>query len=38
MPSDYYVKIDGIKGESQAVDMTDYIELESFFVWCLEPF
>ena len=30
MPSDYYLMIKGIKGESQAADMTDNIELESW--------
>jgi len=30
MPSDYYIKIDGIKGESQAQDMSDNIECESW--------
>ncbi len=37
MPSDYYVKIDGIKGESQAADMTDHIELESFSFGASSP-
>lgn len=27
MPSDYYIKLDGIKGESQASEMTDNIEV-----------
>lgn len=30
MASDYYLLIDGVTGESQAVDMTNYIELDSF--------
>ncbi len=30
MPSDYYLLIDGVTGESQAQDMTNYIELDSF--------
>jgi type VI secretion system secreted protein Hcp len=30
MPSDYYLKLDGIKGESQAEDMKDNIELEGW--------
>ncbi len=30
MPSDYYLLITGIKGESQAADMTDNTELESW--------
>ncbi len=30
MPSDYYLLIKGIKGESQAADMTDNIDLESW--------
>jgi type VI secretion system secreted protein Hcp len=37
MPSDYYVKIDGVKGESQAVDMQDYIELDSFSFGASNP-
>ena len=37
MASDYYLKIDGIKGESQAVDMTDYIELDSFSFGASSP-
>jgi type VI secretion system secreted protein Hcp len=30
MPSDYYLKLDGIDGESQAADMEKTIELESW--------
>lgn len=30
MPSDYYLKMDGINGESQAEGMTDCIELDSW--------
>jgi type VI secretion system secreted protein Hcp len=30
MASDYYLLIEGVKGESQAVGMTDHIELDSF--------
>jgi type VI secretion system secreted protein Hcp len=30
MPSDNYIKIEGVKGESQAKEMTDNIELESW--------
>jgi len=30
MASDYYVLLDGVNGESQAVGMTNYIELDSF--------
>ena len=30
MASDYYLLIEGVTGESQASDMTNYIELESF--------
>jgi type VI secretion system secreted protein Hcp len=30
MPSDYYVLIKGVNGESQAADMTNNIELESW--------
>jgi len=30
MASDYYLLLNGVKGESQAQGMTDYIELDSF--------
>jgi type VI secretion system secreted protein Hcp len=30
MPSDYYLLIKGVKGETQAADMTDNIELDSW--------
>jgi type VI secretion system secreted protein Hcp len=37
MASDYYLKIDGVTGESQAVGMTDYIELDSFSFGASNP-
>jgi len=37
MASDYYLLIDGINGESQAVDMTNYIELDSFSFGASNP-
>lgn len=37
MASDYYLKIDGVKGESQAVGMADYIELDSFSFGASNP-
>src|SRR5579864_9776455 len=37
MPSDYYLKIDGVKGESKAEGMSDYIELESFSFGASNP-
>ena len=37
MPSDYYVKINGVTGESQAVGMTDYIELDAFSFGASNP-
>ena len=37
MASDYYLLIDGVTGESQAVDMTNYIELDSFSFGASNP-
>jgi type VI secretion system secreted protein Hcp len=37
MASDYYLKIDGVKGESQAVDMDEYIELDGFSFGASNP-
>jgi len=37
MASDYYLKIEGITGESQAVDMEDTIELDSFSFGASNP-
>lgn len=37
MPSDYYLKIDGVKGESKAEGMSDYIELDSFSFGASNP-
>ncbi|HEX6502991.1 MAG TPA: type VI secretion system tube protein Hcp [Terriglobales bacterium] len=37
MPSDYYVLLDQIKGESQAQDMQDYIEVDSFSFGASSP-
>jgi type VI secretion system secreted protein Hcp len=37
MASDYYLKIEGVKGESQAVDMAEYIELDSFSFGASNP-
>jgi len=37
MASDYYLLIDGITGESQAVGMTNYIELDSFSFGASNP-
>ena len=37
MASDYYVLLKGVKGESQAVNMTDYIELDSFSFGASNP-
>jgi type VI secretion system secreted protein Hcp len=37
MPSDYYLKLDGVKGESQAEGMTDNIDLESWSFGASSP-
>lgn len=37
MPSDYYLKVDTVKGESQAVGMSDNIELDSFSFGASNP-
>src|SRR5271168_179991 len=37
MASDYYLLIDGVNGESQAVGMTNYIELDSFSFGASNP-
>lgn len=37
MASDYYVLINGVNGESQAVGMTNYIELDSFSFGASNP-
>jgi type VI secretion system secreted protein Hcp len=37
MASDYYLKIEGVKGESQAVDLAEYIELDSFSFGASNP-
>jgi type VI secretion system secreted protein Hcp len=37
MPSDYYVKIDGVEGESKAQGMSNNIELESFSFGASNP-
>ena len=37
MPSDYYLQITGVNGESQAEGMTDYIELDSFSLGASSP-
>lgn len=37
MASDYYLLIDGVTGESQAVGMTNYIELDSFSFGASNP-
>lgn len=37
MASDYYLFLQGVKGESQAADMTDYIELDSFSFGASNP-
>lgn len=37
MPSDYYLLIKGIKGESQAADMADNVDLESWSWGCSNP-
>src|ERR1035441_5415178 len=37
MPSDYYLLINGVNGESQAVGMTNYIELDSFSFGASNP-
>jgi type VI secretion system Hcp family effector len=37
MASDAYLKLEGIKGESQAQGMTDYIELDSFSFGASNP-
>jgi type VI secretion system secreted protein Hcp len=37
MPSDYYLKIEGVKGESKAEGMSEYIELESFSFGASNP-
>jgi type VI secretion system secreted protein Hcp len=37
MASDYYLLINGVKGESQAADMPDHIELDSFSFGASNP-
>jgi type VI secretion system secreted protein Hcp len=37
MPSDYYVLIDQVTGESQAQDMQNYIEVDSFSLGASNP-
>ncbi len=37
MPSDYYLKVDTVNGESQAVGMSDNIELDSFSFGASNP-
>jgi len=37
MASDYYLLIQGVTGESQAVGMTNYIELDSFSFGASNP-
>src|SRR5947207_15370444 len=37
MASDYYLKINGVTGESQAVGMDEYIELDSFSFGASNP-
>ncbi len=37
MPSDYYVLIDQVTGESQAQDMQNYIEVQSFSFGASNP-
>jgi type VI secretion system secreted protein Hcp len=37
MASDYYLLLDGVNGESQAVGMTNYIELDSFSFGASNP-